>query len=238
MPCPPGLGRFPPENLDRPDFGLTRSGGWLADRTMALTLAHAPMRRRWRRVRAGVSDAVNYRLGFVKDEETGTPKCGIDGKCPGAASRRLRQFSLARNCEGKYATVLQLDSFLRRLPPMEARPRRWGNCRHFPARRRSGALPRLKGSHGSTPPAMGELPALPCASAVGDASPAEGSHGSTPPQRWGNCRHFPARRRSGTLPRLKAPMEARPPQRWGNCRHFPARRRSGTLPRLKAPRGT
>ena len=29
--------------------------------------------------------------------------------------------------------------------------------------------------HGSTPPAMGELPALPCASAVGDASPAEGS---------------------------------------------------------------
>ncbi len=82
---------------------------------------------------------------------------------------------------------------------------------------------------------MGELPALPCASAVGDASPAEGSlHGSTP-QRWGNCRCFPARRRSGTLPRLKAPcMEARP-RRWGNCRCFPARRRSGTLPRLKAP---
>ncbi len=55
------------------------------------------------------------------------------------------------------------------------------------------------------------------------------------PRRWGNCRHFPARRRSGTLPRLKAPcMEARPRRR-GNCRHFPARRRSGTLPRLKAP---
>ena len=81
---------------------------------------------------------------------------------------------------------------------------------------------------------MGELPALPCASAVGDASPAEGSlHGSTP-RRWGNCRHYPARRRSGTLPRLKAPcMEARP-RRWGSCRHFPARRRSGMLPRLKA----
>ena len=31
------------------------------------------------------------------------------------------------------------------------------------------------GLHGSTPPAMGELPVLPCASAVGDASPAEGS---------------------------------------------------------------
>ncbi len=38
------------------------------------------------------------------------------------------------------------------------------------------------GLHGRTPPAMGELPALPCASAVGDASPAEGSlHGRTPP---------------------------------------------------------
>ena len=59
-------------------------------------------------------------------------------------------------------------------------------------------------------------------------------HGSTP-RRWGNCRGFLARQRSGTLPRLKAPcMEARP-RRWGSCRHFPARQRSGTLPRLKAP---
>ena len=89
--------------------------------------------------------------------------------------------------------------------------------------------------HGSTPPAMGELPALPCASAVGDASPAEGSCMEARPRRWGNCRHFPARRRSGVLPRLRAPcMEARP-RRWGNCRHFPARRRSGMLPRLRAP---
>ena len=81
--------------------------------------------------------------------------------------------------------------------------------------------------HGSTPPAMGELPALPCASAVGDASPAEGSlHGSTPPA-MGELPALPCASRSGTLPRLKAPcMEARP-RRWWNCRHFPARRRSG-----------
>ncbi len=42
--------------------------------------------------------------------------------------------------------------------------------------------------HGSTPPAMGELPALPCASAVGDASPAEGSKGLLPAHRKGILR--------------------------------------------------
>ena len=55
----------------------------------------------------------------------------------------LRQFSLAENREGKYATVLQLDSFLQRLPCMEVRPQRWGNCRYFLTRQRSGMLPRL-----------------------------------------------------------------------------------------------
>ena len=38
------------------------------------------------------------------------------------------------------------------------------------------------GLHGSTPPAMGELPVLPHASAVGDASPAEGSLGGARPK--------------------------------------------------------
>ena len=84
-------------------------------------------------------------------------------------------------------------------------PQRWGNCRYFPTRQRSGMLPRLKA----------------CMEAR--------------PQRWGNCRYFPTRQRSGMLPRLKACMEARP-QRWGNCRYFPTRQRSGMLPRLKAPR--
>ena len=54
---------------------------------------------------------------------------------------------------------------------MEVRPQRWGNRRYFLTRQRSGTLPPAEGLHGSTPPAMGESPVLPYASAVGDASP-------------------------------------------------------------------
>ncbi len=78
--------------------------------------------------------------------------------------------------------------------------------------------PRL---HGSTPPATGELPALPRASAVGDASPAEGSlHGSTPPATG----ELPA------LPRASAVGDASPAE--GSWRRAVAARRG--LPALLA----
>ena len=94
---------------------------------------------------------------------------------PAAAARRAVQVQVGeRRLEG----VLQ--------PARQGRP--------LPA-----AAPPHQVLHGSTPPAMGELPVLPYASAV------------------------------GMLPRLKACMEVRP-QRWGNCRYFLTRQRSGCFP--------
>ncbi len=66
-------------------------------------------------------------------------------------------------------SVTNVDAVLRHL---QSDPRHHDDARRMAAHMEGQRPTSL---HGSTPPAMGELPALPCASAVGDASPAEGS---------------------------------------------------------------
>ena len=75
---------------------------------------------------------------------------------------------------------------------MEDTPPAMGELPALPCAPAVGDASPAEGSlHGSTPPAMGELPALPCAPAVGDASPAEGSLHGSTPPAMGELPALP-----------------------------------------------
>ncbi len=126
-------------------------------------------------------------------EQSGLGVCAVE-TFPGTCTLIRREksifwevLSLVRNVSGRamgdHTTFSARDRPTAQTPSAPLRARRqfasrtaWPSARirsrlRLGGKRRSTALT----LHGSTPPAMGELPVLPYASAVGDASPAEGS---------------------------------------------------------------